>query len=112
MDFSYEPHAVRPGTPQWNVLATDMEGMTKKTRLISTRSKMTWELEFRLQTKAERDLLLAHYNGQNGSLTPFNWTSVPSYIDSTSTYYVRYVEYVETLIATLFNVVLKFEEAL
>jgi hypothetical protein len=72
----------------------------------------SWKMEFRLLTKIQRDAILAHYNGQKGSLTPFNWTSVPSYIDSTSTYYVRYIEYSETLTATMFNISITVELAL
>lgn len=111
-DFTFECHHCEPGTPIYNVLSTEMEGVTEKSRLISTRPKKTWQIEIRLQTKAERDQVLAHYTGQSGTLIPFNWTTVPSYIDSTSTYYVKYVEYSETLTATLFNITIKFKEAL
>jgi hypothetical protein len=111
-DFTYICHSVVPATITWNTLLTEMEGMKKKSRLISTRSKQSWKLEFRLLTKAERDYILGHYNGQKGSTIPFNWTSVPDYIDTAASYYVRYTEYVETLTAILFNISIGFEEAL
>jgi hypothetical protein len=111
-NFNFQCHSVVPATITWNVLLTEMEGMKKKSRLISTRSKQSWKLEFRLLLKAERDVLLAHYNGQKGSTIPFNWTSIPDYIDTAASYYVRYIEYVETLTATLFNISIGFEEAL
>jgi len=114
MGFSYIPHHIEPGTPVWNVLMTDMEGMRKKTRLISSLPKKSWTLTFRLLTKVERDALLDHYNAQKGSLTPFHWTSIPTYIDTSVSYYnVRYVLYKEQLSAgTLWEVTVELEESL
>lgn len=113
-DFAYECHHIEPGTPVWNVLMTDMEGMRKKTRLVSSLPKKSWTLTFRLLTKDERDLVLAHYNAQKGSLTPFHWTSIPSWVDTSVSYYnVRYISYKEQLSAgTLWEIEVQFEEAL
>lgn len=113
-DFAFDCHHITVNPPEWNVLLTDMEGMRKKTRLVSSLPKKSWILVFRLLTKDERDLILAHYNTQKGSLIPFYWTSIPSWVDtSVSYYYVRYTSYKETLSAgTLFELEITFEEAL
>ncbi len=113
-DFDFVCHHCEPGTPSWNVLSTDMEGMRKKTRLVSSLAMKSWILVFRLLTKTERDLMLAHYNAQKGALTPFNWTSIPSWVDtSVSYYYVRYKSYKEQLIAaTLWEITVELELSL
>ena len=113
-DFNWLPHHVELGPPQWNTLLTEMEGMRKKARLISSLPMKTWILFFRLLTKVERDLLLDHFNGQYGQTIPFNWTNIPSWIDtSASYYYVRYKSYKEELSGgTLWDVTVEFELAL
>ena len=113
-DFTFECHHCEVGTPAWNVLSTDMEGLRKKTRLVSSLPMKSWTLVFRLLTKDERDLILAHYNAQKGPLTPFNWTSIPNWVDtSVSYYYVRYKSYKEQLSAgTLWEVTVELELAL
>ncbi|MDY0313758.1 MAG: hypothetical protein RBR32_01645 [Bacteroidales bacterium] len=110
-DFAYVPHRVEPGTPQYNVLTTEMEGFKKKRRIVTTDPKRTWTLYFRGQSKTERDLLLAHYKGQYGQGTPFNWTSVPSYISDDSSYYVAYESYSEVCIMNnIWEITIVFEE--
>jgi hypothetical protein len=111
-DFNFSIHHIEPGPPIFNVLSTDMEGYKKKTRLITTLPKRTWKVFMYLLTKAERDLVLAHYNSCYGGLTSFHWTSVPTYIDTVSYYNVIYTGYKETLTATLFNIEIDFEEFL
>lgn len=113
-DFAFACHHIEPGTPAWNVLTTDMEGMRKKRRLVSTLPIKSWALTFRLLTKVERDLMLAHYNSMKGTLTPFHWTSIPTWVDVTTSYYnVVYKSYKEQLSAgTLWEIVVEFEEAL
>jgi hypothetical protein len=113
-NFTYNCHHITPGAPKYNNLKTEGEGMKRKTRLISSDPFLTWTLEFRLQTKAERDNILTHFNGQYGDTIPFYWTSVPTYISNASYYYVRYAAdgYSEEVIASsIFNITLKFESA-
>lgn len=112
-DFAYNCHHIEPGTPNWNVLVTEMEGLRKKRRLVSTLPTRTWALTFRLQTLAERDALLAHYNAQKAGLTPFHWTSVPTYVATVAYYNVAYKSYKESLVAgTLWEIVIELEESL
>lgn len=87
-DFDFPVHRMTPGPPKWNVLQTQMEGWTKKTRLKSTVPVREWTIEIRGRTNTERDLIIAHYNGQFGETTAFNWI-VPEFFGG-ETYYVRY----------------------
>jgi hypothetical protein len=112
-DFDFDPHHCVQTKKEYNVLKTDMEGMKIKTRLKSTLPLRQWELVFHLQSNTERNALLSHYDGQYGSLTPFNWTSIPEHISAESSIYVRYVSYKEDVIATnCIEVSIEFEEAL
>jgi len=94
-DFTFTIHRCSPGTPTYNVLVTPMEGWRKKTRLKSTHPLQTWNVAIRGQTNTEKDLIVAHYKGQGGYLTPFNWVVTPSFFsgDTPTTYYVRYKEF-------------------
>jgi hypothetical protein len=80
-----------PSAKKYNVLKTEMEGMKVKTRLKSTSPVREWEIEIRCRTNTERDAILTHYEGQNGSLTAFNWTA-PTFFGG-ETYFVRYKEF-------------------
>jgi len=89
-NFSFDIHRCTAKTPVWNNIATEMEGMKKKTRLKSTQPKRTWEIELRLQDGSETQNVLDHFNGQYGiNGTPFNWIQ-PDFFGG-NTYYVRYV---------------------
>lgn len=111
--FDFEIHHIEVGTPIYNVLSTDMEGYHKKTRLITSSPKRTWKIYIYLQTLAERNLILAHYNSMYGGLTSFSWTSIPTYIGfESSSVNVYYISYKETLTGTLWNIEIEFEEVL
>lgn len=94
-DFTFSVHRVTPGKPEYNVVSTPMEGWKVKSRLKSTHPRRTWTIEIRGQTNDEKDLILAHYDGQNGFNIPFNWIVTPDFFSgSTPTiYYVRYKEF-------------------
>jgi hypothetical protein len=94
-NFTFEIHRLTPGKPEYNVLSTPMEGWKVKSRLKSTHPRRTWDIEVRGQTNTEKDLILAHYDGQNGFNLPFNWTVNPTFFsgDVSTTYYVRYKEF-------------------
>lgn len=77
VDFNFALHRLTPEAPKFNVLQTKMEGWRVKRRLKSTLSQRRWTVEIRGQTNTERDAILAHYNGQQGSLTPFDWIINP-----------------------------------
>jgi hypothetical protein len=112
-DFDFEIHHIEVGAPIYNVLSTDMEGYHRKTRLISSSPKRTWKIFIRLRTLAERNLILAHYNSMYGNLTSFNWTSIPTYIGfESASVSVYYVSYKETLVGTLWDIEIDFQEAL
>lgn len=114
MDFTFDIHRLTAlGAPVYNVLSTQMEGTTKKTRLKSTRSQRKWEIEIRMRSNSERDEILTHWDTQKGTLTPFNWV-LPSFYGG-ETIYVRYVsmEYSSPEGAgILHNFVIQLEEAL
>lgn len=112
-DFEFGIHRVTNSPPKYNVLETEMEGMKKKTRLKSTTPVREWSIEIRARTNTERDAILAHYSGQNGSLTAFNWI-VPSFWGG-STYYVRYKSFAYESpegLGSLHNFQITFEEAI
>jgi hypothetical protein len=112
-NFSWISHRTEPDAPIWNVVSTDMEGMKKKTRLKSTDPMRMWTLFFRIQTNAERETLLGHFNAQYGSTEPFYWTSVPDHISAEASIYVRYVYYKETIqLYDIWEIEVKFEEVL
>ena len=112
-NFNFIPHHCSPTRKDYNVVRTDMEGMRIKTRLKSTRPIREWELEFRIQNKTERDALLSHYDSQYGTLSPFNWTSIPTYISSEASVYVRYKSYSEELmVMNVWEIKISLEEAL
>ena len=103
-DFNWNPHRVEPQAPVWNVARTQMQGTKVKTRLISTVPIRNWTLFFHVQTNAQREAFLAHYNGQCGDFMPFYWYSIPVHILGTDVapYWVRYKTYKET--PTLFGI--------
>ena len=90
-DFSFAIHRLTPEPPKYNVLTTQMEGWRVKRRLKSTQPQRRWAIEIRGQTNSERDLILTHWNGQKGSLTPFNWIVTPIFFGD-DTFYVTYEE--------------------
>lgn len=87
--FSFDIHRCTTKAPRWNNVATEMEGMKKKTRLKSTQPQREWEIEIHLQDDSETDLILDHFNdcyGINGDI--FLWER-PDFFGGGS-YYVRY----------------------
>jgi hypothetical protein len=91
--FEFEVHAIDPHTPQWNVLTTDMEAWTRKTRLKSTDPIRKWTIEVRGRTNAEKDLILAHWNDNQGTLTNFTWNILPEVWNAGygTSYFVNYM---------------------
>lgn len=88
-DFTFDFHRCTPReAPKYNVLKTQMEGWKVKTRLKSTDPVRWWEIEIRGRTNTERDLIIAHWDGQFGQTTPFNWVRPASW--DGITYYVTY----------------------
>lgn len=87
-DFTFEIHRLTPEAPKYNVLQTKMEGWRVKRRLKSTEPQRRWTVEIRGRINSERDSILSHYNGQIGSLTPFDWI-VPTFFGG-QTFYVTY----------------------
>jgi hypothetical protein len=75
--FNFDVHSIDPHTPQWNVLETDFEGWKRKTRLKSTDPIHKWTVEVRGRTSTEKDLIVAHWNDQQGPLTNFTWNVLP-----------------------------------
>lgn len=110
-DFNFVSHKIEVGTPRYNVAKTKMVGMRKKARLLSSEPDRSWTLYIFGLTKSDRDLILAHYQGQNGNCIPFYWTSVPDYVDTAASYYVTYAEdgYSERIVNGIFEVTVKFE---
>lgn len=90
-DFSFDVHRVTPEAPVYNVLKTPMEGTRIKRRLKSTDAQRRWSVEIRGRTTAEKNSILSHYNGQTGTLLPFNW-NVPAAWGG-DTFYVTYDEF-------------------
>jgi hypothetical protein len=93
-DFSFPIHRMSPGAPEYNVLQTDMEGWKRKSRLKSTHPRRTWDIEIRGRTNSEKDLIIAHWDGQAAGNLPFNWIVTPTFFSGgvPTTYYVRYKE--------------------
>jgi len=93
-DFTFEIHRLTPGKPEYNVIFTGMEGWKVKSRLKSSDPKRTWTIEIYGRTNSEKDAIIAHYDGQEGANTPFNWTVNPIFFSGgvSTTYYVRYKE--------------------
>ena len=79
VDFAFPVHRVSPEAPKYNVLQTKMEGWRVKRRLKSSLPQRRWTVEIRGRTNSERDLILTHYNGQQGPLTPFDWIITPTF---------------------------------
>lgn len=94
-NFTFAIHRMTPGKPEYNVASTQMEGWKVKSRLKSTDPKRSWEVEIRGRTNAERDSIIAHYDGQNGFNVPFNWVVTPNWFTNgvPTTYFVRYKEF-------------------
>lgn len=114
-DFTFSCHRCVPGTPGFNNLTTQMEGMRKKFRIKSSTPERSWSIEFHMQSLVERDLILAHFNSQYGiNGTPFYWTSLPSWIFAIETsLYVVYKSYKEEVVAAdIFNITIEFDEVI
>lgn len=90
-DFTFDIHRMTPEKPRYNVIQTKMEGWRVKRRLKSTVPQRRWAVEIRGRTNTERDAIIAHYNGEYGELTPFNWI-VPTFFGG-DTFYVTYEEF-------------------
>jgi hypothetical protein len=113
-DFTFGLHSmIQLGPSEYNVLSTKGEGWTVKTRLKSTRPARRWQVEIRGRTIAERDLILAHWDTQYGTLDYFNWI-VPAFWGGET-----YVVYYETMdisnpenIGNIFEFSIVFKEAL
>jgi hypothetical protein len=76
--FSFDVHSINPHTPEYNVLQTQMEGWKRKTRLKSTDPVRRWTVEVRGRTNSEKDLIVAHWDDNNGPLTNFTWNVLPA----------------------------------
>jgi len=75
--FSFDVHSIEPHTPEWNVLQTDFEGWKRKTRLKSTEPIRKWTIEVRGRDNTEKNLIVAHWNDNQGQLTNFTWYVLP-----------------------------------
>jgi hypothetical protein len=93
-DFTFSIHRCSPGPKEYNVTSTPMEGWKVKSRMKSTHPRRTWGVEIRGRFNDEKDSILAHYDGQGGFNTPFNWVVTPIFFcgNVATTYYVRYKE--------------------
>ena len=91
-DFTFEIHSFSPEPPLFNILKTKMEGWRVKRRKKSTSSQRRWSIEIRGRNDTEKDAIVAHWNGQSGTLLPFNWTVNPTGF-ANATYYVTYEDF-------------------
>ena len=113
--FNFDVHSIKPFTPQYNVLQTDMEGWKRKTRLKSTDPIRRWTVEVRGRINSEKDIIVTHWNENNGPLTNFTWQVRPTIWNTGygSAYQVQYetMEYDNPdSIANVWDFVITFRE--
>ena len=71
--------------PSFNTISAEFDGGYEATRERNTRDRKMFKIDFSLLTRADKDLLISHFNTVRGSV-PFDWTN----IDDNVTYSVRY----------------------
>ena len=116
-DFSYEPNYVHAPSPIPSVEVTRSKNFTRRSYLTETTFVRKYELHFGDVTLEKRNLLLEHYEGQNGPYTSFIWTNPPSYVSASPimVYYdeessgMGYYEETPNVGGLVFNVTLYFK---
>jgi len=81
-DFTIAPSEVVEIVPVFNNVVTDSESMKQEYLNLSTTSIQRYKIKFNAKTTAEKDAVLAHYNGRYAGYDEFIWTSVPAYVNS------------------------------
>ena len=92
-DFTWYPTWVEPETIDFAVSITVCENFKKDYQAISDVELERFNLIFEGVSDANRNSMIAHYtNSATGPLHYFEWTTVPSYLNSGTTMMVRYVK--------------------
>jgi hypothetical protein len=92
-DFTWYPTWVETEAPDFAVSITECENFKKDYQVIDGDKLETFNLTFDGILDSNRNSMLVHYtNSAIGSYNYFEWTTVPSYLDSGTTMDVRYVK--------------------
>jgi len=100
-DFTWTPIQVVPSAPQFNVKRTRAVSFKRRYYEIDSNEEKLYTLNFGLIEASgalngnSRDDIRAHYDAQKGFYTNFDWTAVPTYINSGSNINCRYESYDE-----------------
>jgi hypothetical protein len=113
-DFTWYPTWVEPETVDFAVSITECENFKKDYQAVSDNRLKRFNLIFEGVLDSTRNSMAAHYtNSATGSLNFFEWTTVPSYLDSGTTMVVRYVKdsYDEKPRSRYWDIEMTFEES-
>jgi hypothetical protein len=92
-DFSWYPTWVEPETVDFAVSITVCENFKKDYQAVSDSELTRFHLIFDGVTDTNRNSMFSHYaNSATGPLQYFEWTTVPSYLNSGTTMLVRYIK--------------------
>ncbi len=112
--FSGVPQYTYPQAPEFAVRTTRSKNFKVVRSILDDVPIKKFVLWFRVQTTAERNVLLAHYIGQYGAGQTFTWDSVPNFVDSGVNKTVAYDEqdgyHEDPLVKGYWNVWLTFVE--
>ena len=90
--FTLVPNEVITLEPEFNTVMTQSESMKKEYYEISANAVEQYQLNFKVLTNANRDILLTHYKDQSGDYHNFSWQSVPDDIGSGANITGRWVQ--------------------
>ena len=88
---NYQPNNVVPLREEENVLETPTDSFHKQVYQLDTDMLQEWEIVYQNISKARRDLIRAHWEGQSGPYSSFTLTP-PSYINSGNNITVKYMK--------------------
>ena len=89
-DFSYSPNYVHVHPPVPNVEVSPNKNFKQTVYKLDGNWIEKFTLHFGDNNLTDRDLLLAHFQGQFGPFTQFSWTNPPAYVTGSPPLTVRY----------------------
>ena len=110
--FTWAPTWVYPVVPDVGVLESPDERFVKDHYLLHGNLDKTFDLVFSGVSDTGRNAIQTFYSNVTGPYYPFEWTTVPSYINEGTTMTVRFVDgsYKEEVQARYWNIECSFEK--
>lgn len=90
--FTLVPYVVTPREPDYHNIVTPTESMKKEYLNLSSTPIERWILVFKALTSAQMNTFLTHFKDNSGEYYPFEWQSVPAYINGGANITGRWVK--------------------